>query len=98
MTIAANQFKLTGEVLLFAILKNIMLPILFIGIALLLNFPKDTSIYNQGLLLAALPSGPMIVLLATKYKQYQQEASSILAVSTVGMLITVTALIYILNP
>lgn len=98
MTIAANQFKLTGEVLLFAILKNIMLPALFIGIALAFHFPKDTSIYNQGLLLAALPSGPMIVLLATKYKQYQQEASSILAVSTVGMLITVTALIYMLNP
>lgn len=98
MTIAANKFKLNGEVLLFALLKNIGLPILFIGIAMLLNMTKESVIFDQGLLLAALPSGPMIVLLATRYQQYQQQASSILAVSTVGMLITVTTLIYLLNP
>lgn len=98
MTIAANKFKFDGEVLFIALLKNIGLPALFIGITILFHMPSGSATYNQGLLLAALPSGPMIVLLATKYQQYQQQASSILAVSTVGMLITVTALIYILNP
>lgn len=94
MTIAANQFKLSFEVLVFSILKNIGLPILFIGVAIwLFKMPVHTTTFNEGLLLAALPSGPMIVLLATRYKQYQQQASSILAVTTLGMLITVTALI-----
>lgn len=94
MTIAANQFKLSFEVLVFSILKNIGLPLLLIGVAIwFFKMPMHTTTFNEGLLLAALPSGPMIVLLATRYKQYQQQASSILAVTTVGMLITVTALI-----
>ena len=97
MTIAANRFKFTFEVLFIALLKNVGLPALFIAIALLFGIQQNVLTYNEGLLLAALPSGPMIVLLATKYQQYQQQASSILAVSTVGMLITVTALIYLLH-
>ncbi len=96
MTIAVNKFKLTGEVLLISLLKSIGLPVLFFIVALALHMAKGTPIFNQGLLLAALPSGPMIVLLATKYKQYQEEASSILAITTLGMIITVTALIMII--
>lgn len=99
MTIAANQFKMSGEVLIISILKNVGVPLLFIGVAIGgFTMSKHTVMFNEGLLLAALPSGPMIVLLATRYKQYQQQASSILAVTTVGMLITVTALIVMVNP
>lgn len=98
MTIAANKFKLTREVILFSLCKNIGLPLIFITLAVsLFGMHKSTVMFNEGLLLAALPSGPMIVLLATRYKQYQQQASSILAVTTLGMLITVTILIAILN-
>ncbi|WP_392561470.1 AEC family transporter [Orbus sturtevantii] len=97
MTIAENKFKLSGEVLIIALLKNIGLPLLFIAVVMLFKMPSGTVLFNEGILLAALPSGPMIVLLATRYKAYQQQASSILAVSTIGMLITVTALIMILG-
>lgn len=97
MTIAANKFKMTGEVLLMALLKNIGLPLLFLAVAYVFQMGKGSLVFDEGLLLAALPSGPMIVLLATRYQQYQQQASSILAVSTVGMLITVTALISFLT-
>lgn len=93
MTIAANAFKFTGEILLLSLLKNIAVPALFFGVALALGMQLSSDIFKEGLLLAALPSGPMIVLLATKYKQYQQEASSILAITTIGMLITVSALV-----
>lgn len=97
MTVAEHKFSLTKEVVSIAILKNIAVPALFLGIALLFHMSKGSASFNQGLLLAALPSGPMIVLLATKYKQYQKEASSILALSTIGMIITVTAIIAALN-
>lgn len=97
MTIAANAFTVTREILLFAVLKNIALPIIFVLIALAMGMQFHTQIFNEGLLLAALPSGPMIVLLATRYQQYQKEASSILALSTVGMLITVTALVVLIQ-
>lgn len=98
MTIAANKFQFSKEIVFFSLCKNIGLPLLFIAIAVsFFGMHKDTVMFNEGLLLAALPSGPMIVLLATRYKQYQQQASSILAITTVGMLITVTAVIAILN-
>lgn len=97
MTIAANKFKVTREVLVFTLLKNIGLPALFLGIAVALGMSLSSEIFDEGILLAALPSGPMIVLLATRYKQYQQEASSILALSTVGMLLTVTALVVLIQ-
>lgn len=97
MTIAEHKFSLTKEVISIALLKNIAVPALFFGLALFFHMSKGSAPFNQGLLLAALPSGPMIVLLATKYKQYQKEASSILALSTIGMIITVTAIIATLN-
>lgn len=97
MTIAEHKFNLTKEVATFVILKNIIVPILFVGVALLCQMHLGTDVFNQGLLLCALPSGPMIVLLATEYKQYRQEASSILGLSTVSMIVTVTLLIIFLN-
>ena len=97
MTIAAHHFKLTKEVLCITILKNIGLPLIFVAIAILVHLKSGSVTFNEGLLLAALPSGPMIVLLSTKYKQYQQEASSILALSTVGMIITITIVISLLG-
>lgn len=97
MTIAANRFRLSGEVLLFVLLKNVALPAMVLGVALPMGMHIDTDMLQEGLLLAALPAGPMIVLLATRYQQYQEEASSILALSTVGMLISVTALVIVLR-
>ena len=99
MTIAANQFKISSEVICISLLKNIGVPLLFMVIAVyLFKMQKHMIVFDEGLLLAALPSGPMIVLLATRYKQYQAQASSILAITTVGMLITVTALIVLIHP
>lgn len=97
MTITQNKFKINTEILTIALLKNIGLPLLFLAIATVFKMERGTTIFNEGLLLAALPSGPMIALLATRYKAYQQEASSILAVSTIAMLVTVTAIITMLG-
>jgi len=98
MTIALNKFKINFETIFFSVLKNVGLPLLFVFVAVVIfKMPMHTNIFDEGLLLAALPSGPMIVLLATNYKQYEEQSSSILAITTVGMLITVTALIVLLK-
>ncbi|GAF37934.1 MULTISPECIES: AEC family transporter [Lactobacillaceae] len=97
MTIANNKFQINSVTLILTILKNVGLPILFLGVAFLLRIVPGSMFFNQGLLLAALPTGPMMVLLATRYKEFQKEASSILVLSTIGMLITVTGLILILH-
>lgn len=98
MTIAASKFKLSLEVCIFSIFKNIAFPILFVIFSIFIfKIPKTESVFKEGLLLAALPSAPLVVLLATKYQQYQQQASSILAMSTVGMLITLPIFILLMN-
>ena len=43
---------------------------------------------HEGFLLTVLPLGPMGVLLATRYKTYQSEASSTLALTTFSLLLT----------
>lgn len=97
MTIAVNRFKLTKECISFALIKDIGLPAMFLITASLFFLEKGTPIFNEGLLLCAMPSGPMIILFSNQYKQYQQEAASILAISTFSMIVTVTILIGLLG-
>ncbi|WP_271801720.1 AEC family transporter [Commensalibacter communis] len=97
MTLAVNRFRLTKECIGFALIKDIALPAAFFGIASLWLLKSGTAIFNEGLLLCAMPSGPMIILLSNQYKQYQEESASILAISTFTMIITVSILIGFLN-
>ena len=69
---------------------------LFFGVAVLLGAASGTA-FEQSLLLMALPTGPMAVLLATRYRQYEREASSTLALSTVFMVVSVTGLVLMLG-
>ncbi|OYR20901.1 AEC family transporter [Brucella thiophenivorans] len=95
MTIAVNQFKVNAEVITFAVMKNILLPVLFF-VLMYVGFRDTTSTaFKENLLLCALPSAPLIVLLATRYKAYQEEASSLLAITTFGMMITLTIIMAI---
>lgn len=96
LTLGVNKLAFSGETLLNVALKNVGLPALFFGFAVLLGVSSGAQ-FEQGLLLAALPTGPMAVLLATRYKRYEREASSTLAFSTVLMIVTVTALVLILG-
>lgn len=95
MTIAVNQFKLNKEIITFALIKNLLVPLLFFGVMGLLYRDTLSIPFTENILLFALPSAPLIALLATRYKQYQQEASSILAVTTFGMMITLTIIMSI---
>lgn len=98
MTIAERTIKMSVEVGVDLFLKCIVIPVLFVGVAFLFKMPLYSPIFNQGLLLAALPAGPMVILLSTKYKAYQEEASSAFAFSPIVMVIALTALITMINP
>lgn len=97
MTIAINHFQINKEVIFICLLKNIAIPLLFICIAPYMNLKMSSPLFHQGLYLMALPSGPIIVALATQYNGYQKEASSALALSTVGMLVSVTIFLTIMH-
>lgn len=97
MTLAVNRFKFTTECITFALIKDIAFPAVFFGVASCYLLKSGTNIFNEGLLLCAMPSGPMIILLGNHYKQYQEEAASILAISTLSMIVTVSILIGLLH-
>ncbi|MDI2091551.1 AEC family transporter [Commensalibacter oyaizuii] len=97
MTIAVNKFKITTERLFFASIKDIALPALFLGVAFVFSLNNSPTIFNEGLLLCAMPSGPMTILLSNQYKQYQEESASILAISTFSMIITVSIVLGLIH-
>lgn len=96
LTLGVNRLVFSGETALNVGLKNLALPALFFGVAAMLGIGSGAS-FEQALLLIALPTGPMAVLLSTRYKVYEREASSTLAFSTIAMIVTIPALILLLG-
>src|SRR6201981_3402302 len=52
---------------------------------------------DEGLLLTALPSGPIGILLATRYKTYESEASSTVAVTMIMMVLTIPVALFVMR-
>jgi predicted permease len=95
VSIAAHKIILNLEVGVNAVLKMIVLPAFCFVLALALRV-KPPFIY-EGLLVMALPSGPIGILLATRYKIYESEASSTVAVTTILMVLTIPIALYLIG-
>jgi malonate transporter and related proteins len=93
--IAAHKVILNLEVVVNTFLKMLVQPTVFFLLALAFGV-KPPFLY-EGLLLTALPSGPMGILLATRNKMYESEASSALAVTSIAMLITLPVVLYLIG-
>jgi len=93
LIVAARKVVLNREIGAIAALKMIAQPAIFFPLALAFGV-KPPSLY-EGLLLTALPTGPMGILLATKYKMYESEASSAMAVTMLLMLISLPICLYL---
>jgi hypothetical protein len=95
LMIAAHKVILNLEVGVNTILKMLVQPAVFFLLALVFGV-KPPFLY-EGLLLTALPSGPMGILLATRNKMYESDASSALAVTSIAMLITLPVILYLIG-
>jgi malonate transporter and related proteins len=87
ITVASSKIILNLEVGVNAVLKMVVLPLFCFGLATLLNVKAPFS--YEGLLLTALPSGPIGILLATRYKIYEAEAASTVAVTMILVVPTI---------
>jgi malonate transporter len=94
LTVAARKIILNLEVGVNSLLKMLVQPAVFIVLA---QFSVEPLYMHEGLLLTALPSGPMGILLATRYKMYESEASSVLALTTILMLLTLPIALYLIR-
>ena len=95
LMIAAHKVIFNLEVGANTVLKMLVQPAVFFLLALAFGV-KPPFLY-EGLLLTALPSGPMGILLATRNKMYESDASSALAVTSVAMLITLPIILYLIG-
>ncbi len=95
LTIAARKITVNLEVGVNTVLKMVAQPALFLLFALALAIKEPYG--HEGFLLTVLPSGPIGVLLATRYNTYQSEASSTLALTTLSLLITLPIAFYLIG-
>jgi len=95
LMIAAHKVIFNLEVVVNTVLKMLVQPAVFFLLALAFGV-KPPFLY-EGLLLTALPSGPMGILLATRNKMYESDASSALAVTSIAMLITLPIVLYLIG-
>jgi malonate transporter len=95
LMIAAHKVIVNLEVVVNTVLKMLVQPAIFFLLALAFGV-KPPFLY-EGLLLTALPSGPMGILLATRNKMYESDASSALAVTSIAMLITLPIVLYLIG-
>src|ERR1700747_393579 len=95
ITIAASKIVFNLEVGVNAVLKMVVLPAFCGVLAALLSVKAPLS--YEGLLLTALPSGPIGILLATRYKIYESEASSTVAVTMIMMVLTIPVALFVMR-
>ena len=95
ITIATSKIILNLEVGVNAVLKMVVLPVFCFGLAALLSVKAPFN--YEGLLLTALPSGPIGILLATRYKIYEAEASSTVAVTMILIVPTIPIALWVMR-
>jgi hypothetical protein len=95
ITIATSKITLNLEVGVNAVLKMVVLPVFCFSLAALFSVKAPFS--DEGLLLTALPSGPIGILLATRYKTYAAEASSTMAVTMILIVPTIPIALFLMS-
>jgi predicted permease len=95
ITIATSKITLNLEVGVNAVLKMVVLPVFCFSLAALFSVKAPFS--DEGLLLTALPSGPIGILLATRYKTYEAESSSTMAVTMILIVPTIPIALFLMS-
>jgi malonate transporter len=86
IVLASGKIKANSFVLVFAILKNIVQPALVLGG--LRCFRYSNPILEEAVLTVALPTMPIVTMLALQYKVAQDEAASTVFLSVIASVLT----------
>src|SRR5580658_1763336 len=86
IVLASGKIKVNSFVLIFVVLKNIVQPALVLGG--LRWFGYSNPILKEAVLTVALPTMPIVTMLALQYQVVQAEAASTVFLSVIGSVIT----------
>jgi malonate transporter and related proteins len=93
--IAAHKVRLNTEIFTNIALKMLAQPALYFALAMIFRVIQPYA--NEGFLLTLLPSGPIGLQLAVRYKTYVSEAGSTLALTTIALVVTLPIGIYLIG-
>jgi malonate transporter len=96
LILSAQPFKLNANVVSGTLLKNIVHPLVAIGIVMLVPMPAEIA--RAAIILSAVPSGFFGILFGLRYGVQSQQAGSTLIASSVLSAITVAAAILLPTP
>jgi malonate transporter len=91
IVLASRTIKINGHVLFLVFLKNIVQPALVLGCLRGLDYVNPTV--SQAVLTTAIPSMPMVILLAVQYRAAEAEDAAAVLVSVISSVITTAAFI-----
>jgi predicted permease len=86
IVLASGKLKANSFVLTFVVLKNIVQPALVLGG--LRWFGYSSPILNEAVLTVAIPTMPIVTMLALQYQVAQDEAASTVFLSVIGSVLT----------
>jgi malonate transporter len=86
IVLASGKLKANSFVLIFVVLKNIVQPALVLGG--LRWFGYGSPILNEAVLTVAIPTMPIVTMLALQYQVAQDEAASTVFLSVIGSVLT----------
>jgi malonate transporter and related proteins len=91
VALASSTIRVNGNVLFLVFLKNIVQPALVLGGLRWLDY--GNPIVSKAVLTTAIPSMPMVILLAVQYRAAEAEIASAVFLSVIGSVITMAAFI-----
>ena len=95
IVLASGTIKVIWYVLCLVFLKNIVQPALVLGGLRWLGY--GNPIVSEAVLTTAIPTMPIVIMLAVQYRVAEAEAASAVFLSVIGSLITMGAFIALTN-
>ena len=95
LTLAVHALKLNYEVIFNSISKAIVQPLVMVGLVNLLNV--STPVAQEGIVICAIPTSVIGVILASRYRTYESEASSTLLLTAMMMIVTLPLTIALIS-
>jgi predicted permease len=87
IVLASGKIKVNRYILLFVFLKNIMQPAVVMGGLRWIGYGNPTA--SEAVLTTAIPTMPIVIMLASQYRTAQAEAASAVFLSLMGSVVTI---------
>ncbi len=91
----SKKVRLSVPAILTVVTRNIIVPAICMAVLYFIHFPFDQL--KEAVLTFAIPTGPIVIILAMQFKTAEQEMATTTALSMVASIVTMGAFIWLLQ-